>query len=100
MNDDWDDMNEDARRLDETGMMLDASNFNRRNQHASNALAPPVMQNQGKPLQESVLMSFGDEGQANGANFRPQLVDAGAGLQQLSKLASVDITDFDWRYEK
>jgi len=27
------------------------------------------------------------------------VVRAGAGLQQLSRLASVDITDFDWRYE-
>ena len=71
MNDEWDDMNEDVKRLDDTGMMLDASNFNARVQRGSPALAPPVMQVDSKPLQESVLMSFGDDVQANAQNFRP-----------------------------
>lgn len=70
MNDDWDEMNEEVRRLDET-RMLDTSNFKARGLLGAPELAPPLMQAESKPLQESLLMTFGDEAEANDANFRP-----------------------------
>mmetsp|Transcript_31633 Transcript_31633/g.41903 ORF Transcript_31633/g.41903 Transcript_31633/m.41903 type:complete len:88 (-) Transcript_31633:48-311(-) len=49
-------------------------------------------------------MTFGDQSRSRHENFQNQLVDIDGGrpvngLQNFSKLASVKITEFDWKYE-
>ena len=108
---DWDDMNDEIQRLDET-RVLDASNIRGAAAGNQNALQQnlamdqlPAIDAESKPLQESLVMTFGDQSRSQNENFQHQLVDINAahpraGLQNLSKLASVNITEFDWRYEK
>ena len=51
-------------------------------------------------------MAFDHQVEQPSAQYQNHLVDinsghrAGSGLHNMSKLASVNITDFDWKYEK
>lgn len=105
---DWDDMNNEinqVQRLDET-QQLDSSNIqgvrNLAGRGFNTGLAGPsdnLFLDQDKDLQESVVMSFNERAGAS-AMISHKIDINHAGLQTLSRVASVDITDFDWKYEK
>ena len=119
---DWDDMNEEVKMiqspvasgLDET-RILDSNNVHGRNMmpaaarggfHQIGAASDNLIDGADRELQESVVMSFGDnQTDQNHQPMRRQQqpefrIDINEVGHAFSAIASVKITDFDWKYEK